>query len=57
MFKAVCAFIGFIVVVIVLWYAFLGAVVYTGVQAVDKHGLKGVVDRVWCGKDRVACKE
>lgn len=57
MVKAVCAFVGFIVIVLVLWYAFLGTVVYTAYKAVDEQGLKGVVNRVWCGKDNVACKQ
>lgn len=50
LFKIVPLFIGFVFVVIVSYWIFLGFVVYKSAEAIQNEGLSGVAQTIWCGK-------
>lgn len=56
LFKIVPWFIGIVFVVIIAGWIAMGVIAYKSVDAIDKHGLKGVAERVWCGKSADDCK-
>lgn len=53
--KFINVFIGFVFVVLVCYWIMLGVFVFTGLNTVSEVGLKGLVEKVWCGQDET-CK-
>jgi hypothetical protein len=45
----VLVFIGFVFVLIVSWFVFLGVVVYNVSDQVESQGLKSIIENLWCG--------
>jgi hypothetical protein len=56
MFKVIPWFIGFVFVVIILFWIVAGILVYKGATAVGDQGVRGVVERLWCGEKATDCK-
>lgn len=50
--KFIFVFIGFIFIMIMAWYLFVGTVAVKTFNYVDKNGMKELVDRVWEGNNK-----
>lgn len=51
----VIGFIAVIFVAIICWFIFLGVVLYKTSGTVEKVGVSGAVEKIWCG-ERTDCK-
>lgn len=49
--KIVPWFIGMVFVFIIASWITMGVIAYKSIDAVNEHGVKGVIESVWCGKD------
>ena len=55
MFRIVATIIALTFVGIVAFWIFAGTMVFKAVGEVDQKGLKGVVEQIWCGKEKPDC--
>lgn len=55
MFRIVTTVIALTFVGIVAFWIFAGTMVFKAVGEVDQKGLKGVVEQIWCGKEKPDC--
>lgn len=53
--KFVFGFITFVFILIISWFIFLGVMVYKAGNQIDKVGVSGAIEQVWCG-ERADCK-
>ena len=51
LFKIVPIFIGFVFVVIICWWVFLGVVFFKAGKEIDKRGVKSIVFQIWNGSE------
>jgi hypothetical protein len=52
MFRVVTALIVLAFLVIIGFWIVMGTVAYKTVEQVDEKGVKGVVEQIWCGKQK-----
>lgn len=55
MFRVVMTLFVIAFITIVCFWIFVGTVAVNTVTQVDQHGIKGVVEQIWCGKDSPNC--
>lgn len=51
------AFFGTVVTIIILSWVLLSTGIFFGVRAIQEHGLKGVIEQVWCGQNSECAKD
>lgn len=56
-FRIVLTMIVITFIAIVGFWIFAGTVAIKALDQVEQHGVKGVVEQVWCGKDKPNCLE
>lgn len=49
LFRLVPWFIGFVFIVVVLFWIVLGVLAYKGIGEIGEIGLRATVERLWCG--------
>lgn len=42
-------------IAIISWWVFVGVIAVNALNQVDQHGIKVVVEQIWCGKDSPNC--
>ena len=55
MFRIVSTIIALTFIGIVAFWIFAGTMVVKAADEVDQKGLKGVVQQIWCGKEKPDC--
>lgn len=55
MFRVVCTIIALTFVGILAFWIFAATIVAKAADDVDQKGLKGVVQQIWCGKEKPDC--
>jgi hypothetical protein len=55
LFRVLAIIASVIFVGIVCFYIFIGSTVYNNVDTVKQTGIKGAVERIWCGQN-IECK-
>jgi cell division septal protein FtsQ len=53
--KFVLTFIGIIFALIICWFIFIGVMLVKASGTIEKVGLSGAIEQVWCG-ERKDCK-
>jgi hypothetical protein len=56
LFKVVPWFIGFVFVLILLYWIVVGVILVKSADAINEQGLRGVIERIWCGKEAKDCQ-
>lgn len=56
LFKLVPVFIGFVFIIILAWFVFIGYFTFVAVDEIREYGIKSITSDIWCGKD-VECKK
>lgn len=57
MFRIVMTIIVITFIAIISFWIFAGTVVIKAMNQVEQHGVRGVVEQIWCGKDQPNCLE
>lgn len=50
LFKFVSIFIAVVFVLVILCWVGAGVLVYFSVDAIGEHGVRGVIEQIWCGQ-------
>lgn len=51
MFKIITYMIGFVLLLITVYWVFIGFIAYKAVSSYDfSHGIKPVIEKIWCDK-------
>jgi len=53
--NAILCFIAIVFICIISLWIIAGAVIIKSSDQIEQHGLKSIVESVWCGKDNVSC--
>ncbi len=54
-FRIISILIAFVFVATVGFWIVVGVFAFNSVGAIDQHGIKGVVEQIWCGKEKPNC--
>ena len=57
MFRVIMTIIVVTFIAIISFWIFAGTVAVKALGQVEQHGVKGVVEQIWCGKDKPNCLE
>lgn len=53
--NAIIAFIVVVLVCIIASWVIMGVVLVKSTDQIEQHGLKSIVESVWCGKNNTSC--
>lgn len=55
MFRIIATMIAVVFVAIVAFWIFVGVLAVDAVSEIEQHGVKSVVEHIWCGRDNQGC--
>lgn len=55
MFRIIATMIAVVFVAIVAFWVFVGVLAVDAVSEIEQHGVKSVVEKIWCGQDNQGC--
>lgn len=55
LFRIISTLIAVVFVATVGFWILVGVFAFNSISAFEKHGIKGVVEQIWCGKEKPNC--